>query len=350
MLLDKTKIASFSSRHLYLINPIIHSFLQYHQPFVELTQSQDYKPYFCFLMEIIQVKEVSKFYANHTALNNVSFDVPKGKIFGLLGPNGAGKTSLIRIINQITAPDQGEIIFNGQPLTKEHIKQIGYLPEERGLYKKMSVYDQLMYFARLRGMNRTDAHHRINNWLEKFEATTWKKKKIEELSKGMQQKIQFIVTVMHNPDFIILDEPFTGFDPKNTQIIKDEIMNLKANGASIMLSTHRMENVEAICDNVVLLNKAKVVTQGSVMDVRNSLKDNTFSLTYTGQLDPTKIANIEVKNLAQRQTDTTLLFSYKGNPDIQLFNDPSINITEYREVIPSMQDVFLTLTDNSSDE
>ena len=301
-------------------------------------------------MEIIQVKEVSKFYANHTALNNVSFDVPKGKIFGLLGPNGAGKTSLIRIINQITAPDQGEIFFNGQLLTKEHIKQIGYLPEERGLYKKMSVYDQLMYFARLRGMNRTDAHQRINNWLEKFEATTWKKKKIEELSKGMQQKIQFIVTVMHNPDFIIFDEPFTGFDPKNTQLIKDEILNLKANGASIMLSTHRMENVEAICDNVVLLNKAKVVTQGSVMDVRNSLKDNTFSLTYTGQLDPTQIAHIEVKNLAQRQTDATLLFSYTGKPDIQLFNDPRINITEYREVIPSMQDVFLTLTDNSSDE
>jgi ABC-2 type transport system ATP-binding protein len=230
-------------------------------------------------MSIIQIQKVSKFYADHTALDKVSFDVPKGCIFGLLGPNGAGKTSLIRIINQITAPDEGQILFNGNPLTKDHIKQIGYLPEERGLYKKMTVYDQLIYFARLRGMDTSAAKKTINEWLEKFEATTWKKKKIEELSKGMQQKIQFIVTVMHNPSFIILDEPFTGFDPKNTQLIKDEIENLRNQGASIMLSTHRMENVEAICDNVVLLNKANVVAQGTVMDVRNSLKDNTYSLT-----------------------------------------------------------------------
>ena len=161
-----------------------------------------------------------------------------------MGASGAGKTSLIRIINQITAPDEGEIIFKDETLNQEHIKNIGYLPEERGLYKKMSVYDQLVYFAKLRGLNSTEAKNTIHHWLEKFEALDWKNKKIEELSKGMQQKIQFIVTVMHNPDFIILDEPFTGFDPKNTQLIKDEILNLKNNGASIMLSTHRMENVE----------------------------------------------------------------------------------------------------------
>ena len=298
-------------------------------------------------MSIIQIQKVSKFYADHTALDKVSFDVPKGCIFGLLGPNGAGKTSLIRIINQITAPDEGQILFNGNPLTKDHIKQIGYLPEERGLYKKMTVYDQLIYFARLRGMDTTAAKKTINEWLEKFEATTWKKKKIEELSKGMQQKIQFIVTVMHNPSFIILDEPFTGFDPKNTQLIKDEIENLRNQGASIMLSTHRMENVEAICDNVVLLNKANVVAQGTVMDVRNSLKDNTYSLTYRGDVDATQFMGIDIKENVQKDGSTTLTFTYNDKPDIQLLNNPLIQISEYREVIPSMQEVFLTLTDSS---
>jgi ABC-2 type transport system ATP-binding protein len=298
-------------------------------------------------MSIIQIQEVSKFYADHTALDKVSFDVPKGCIFGLLGPNGAGKTSLIRIINQITAPDEGQILFNGNPLTKDHIKQIGYLPEERGLYKKMTVYDQLIYFARLRGMDTSAAKKTINEWLEKFEATTWKKKKIEELSKGMQQKIQFIVTVMHSPDFIILDEPFTGFDPKNTQLIKDEIENLRNQGASIMLSTHRMENVEAICDNVVLLNKASVVAQGTVMNVRNSLKDNTYSLTYRGDVDATQFTGIDIKENVQKDGSTTLLFTYNDKPDIQLLNNPLIQISEYREVIPSMQEVFLTLTDSS---
>ncbi|MEJ6787477.1 MAG: ATP-binding cassette domain-containing protein [Bacteroidota bacterium] len=295
----------------------------------------------------MQIQKVSKFYADHTALNKVSFDVPKGCISGLLGPNGAGKTSLIRIINQITAPDEGQILFNGNPLTKDHIKQIGYLPEERGLYKKMTVYDQLIYFARLRGMDTSAAKKTINEWLEKFEATTWKKKKIEELSKGMQQKIQFIVTVMHNPSFIILDEPFTGFDPKNTQLIKDEIENLRNQGASIMLSTHRMENVEAICDNVVLLNKANVVAQGTVMDVRNSLKDNTYSLTYRGELKATQFTGIDIKENVQKDGNTTLLFTYNDKPDIQLLNNPLIQISEYREVIPSMQEVFLTLTDSS---
>lgn len=298
-------------------------------------------------MSIIQIQKVSKFYADHTALDKVSFDVPKGCISGLLGPNGAGKTSLIRIINQITAPDEGQILFNGNPLTKDHIKQIGYLPEERGLYKKMTVYDQLIYFARLRGMDTSAAKKTINEWLEKFEATTWKKKKIEELSKGMQQKIQFIVTVMHNPSFIILDEPFTGFDPKNTQLIKDEIENLRNQGASIMLSTHRMENVEAICDNVVLLNKANVVAQGTVMDVRNSLKDNTYSLTYRGELKATQFTGIDIKENVQKDGSTTLLFTYNDKPDIQLLNNPLIQISEYREVIPSMQEVFLTLTDSS---
>jgi ABC-2 type transport system ATP-binding protein len=301
-------------------------------------------------MNIIQIQNVSKFYANHTALDKVSFDVPKGKIFGLLGPNGAGKTSLIRIINQITAPDEGTILFNSEQLNKEHIKRIGYLPEERGLYKKMGVFDQLMYFAKIRGMTASVAKVTIKVWLEKFEATTWKKKTIEELSKGMQQKILFIVTGMHKPAFIILDEPFTGFDPKNTQLIKDEIENLKANGASIMLSTHRMENVEAICDNVVLLNKSKVVTQGSVMDVRNSLKDNTYEVVYTGDLDPNSIRGISVKNTFETSGMKAFNFSYdQKTPDLQIFGSLPMEIKEYREVIPSMQSVFLTLTDNNDE-
>ncbi|MDA8931022.1 ATP-binding cassette domain-containing protein, partial [Bacteroidia bacterium] len=211
-----------------------------------------------------------------------------------------------------------------------------------------TVYDQLLYFARLRGMTTSAAKKTIGFWLEKFEATTWSKKKIEELSKGMQQKIQFIVTVMHQPDFIILDEPFTGFDPKNTQLIKDEIQELKRNGSSIMLSTHRMENVEAICDDVVLLNKAQVVTSGSVMDVRKSLKDDTYTISYTGDMKPENIAGINLKKIEENDGFTTLLFNYKNKPDIQLFNVSELHITEYREVLPSMQEVFLTLTDTNS--
>lgn len=297
-------------------------------------------------MSIIQLQGISKFYANHTALNKVSFNVPKGSIFGLLGPNGAGKTSLIRIINQITAPDEGAILMDGEKLNKKHIKRIGYLPEERGLYKKMSVYDQLLYFAKLRGMKASDAKKTIHTWLEKFEATTWKNKKIEELSKGMQQKIQFIVTVMHNPDFIILDEPFTGFDPKNTQLIKDEIKNLKNNGASIMLSTHRMENVEAICDNVVLLDKAKVVAQGGVMDVRRSLKTDLFELACTNIVNPSNISGINIVSTENKDGLTRIIFSYRSIENLAALAAQDIQIKEYREVIPSMQEVFLTLTDS----
>ncbi len=301
-------------------------------------------------MSIVEIQGVTKRYANHTALDQVSFSVPKGKIFGLLGPNGAGKTSLIRIINQITAPDEGKVLFQGEELQPHHIKQIGYLPEERGLYKKMSVFDQLLYFAKLRGMNAVDASKTINEWLHKFEATSWKKKKIEELSKGMQQKIQFIVTVMHQPDFIILDEPFTGFDPKNTQLIKDEIQHLKEKGTSIMLSTHRMENVEEICDEVVLINNSKVVTQGSISDVRNSLKNNTYKISYTGSFKPDNCDFIKVQNESVSDGQRDMTFKYvDGLDDVHRFSNFDLKIEAYKEVIPSMQEVFLTLTE-SSDE
>ena len=301
-------------------------------------------------MSIVEIQGVTKRYVNHTALDQVSFSVPKGKIFGLLGPNGAGKTSLIRIINQITAPDEGKVLFQGEELQPHHIKQIGYLPEERGLYKKMSVFDQLLYFAKLRGMNAVDASKTINEWLHKFEATSWKKKKIEELSKGMQQKIQFIVTVMHQPDFIILDEPFTGFDPKNTQLIKDEIQHLKEKGTSIMLSTHRMENVEEICDEVVLINNSKVVTQGSISDVRNSLKNNTYKISYTGSFKPDNCDFIKVQDESVSDGLRDMTFKYvDGLDDVHRFSNFDLKIEAYKEVIPSMQEVFLTLTE-STDE
>ncbi len=298
-------------------------------------------------MNIIEINGVSKFYAAHTALDKVSFNIPKGSIFGLLGPNGAGKTSLIRIINQITAPDEGNILFKGETLTNKHIKQIGYLPEERGLYKKMQVYDQLMYFARLKGMSKIEAQSVINSWLEKFEASDWKKKKIEELSKGMQQKIQFIITVLHNPDFLILDEPFTGFDPKNTQLIKDEIKRLQEGGTTIMLSTHRMESVEEICDRVVMLNKSKLITEGTVNEIRASLKENTYEVRLSNAINGS-VQGIEILQSEQDELGYTYIFKFSEgvNESIQVFNKLESRLISYREIVPSMQEVFLKLTDN----
>ena len=298
-------------------------------------------------MNIIEINGVSKFYAAHTALDKVSFNIPEGSIFGLLGPNGAGKTSLIRIINQITAPDEGSILFKGETLTNKHIKQIGYLPEERGLYKKMQVYDQLMYFARLKGLSKTEAHAVINMWLEKFEASDWKKKKIEELSKGMQQKIQFIITVLHQPEFLILDEPFTGFDPKNTQLIKDEIKRLQQEGTTIMLSTHRMESVEEICDRVVMLNKSKLITEGTVNEIRASLKENTFEIRLSEAINES-IEGIEILQTEQDELGYTYVFKYiDGTKEsIQVFSQLKSRLISYREIVPSMQEVFLKLTDH----
>jgi ABC-2 type transport system ATP-binding protein len=277
----------------------------------------------------------------------VSFDVKEGVVFGLLGPNGAGKTSLIRIINQITAPDEGEVLFRGETLQRDHVKEIGYLPEERGLYKKMQVFDQLIYFARLKGMNLSESKKRIDYWLEKFGASDWKKKKIEELSKGMQQKIQFIITVLHNPRVLILDETFTGFDPHNTKLIKDEILRLKKEGVSILLSTHRMESVEQICDEVVLINKSKLISKGTVNEIRAELKENLFEMSYSGDVDPNRLSGIEIMESVREGEQTRVLFKYAHghDPDIQVFGGHHLKIKTYREVIPSMQDVFIRLTD-----
>ena len=233
---------------------------------------------------ILEAIDVRKAYANHVALSGVSLSIPEGCIFGLLGPNGAGKTSLIRIITQITGADEGEIRFRGERLNPSHIAQIGYLPEERGLYKKMKVGEQLLYLAQLRGLSRADATQRIKQWLTRFEIKEWAMKNVEDLSKGMQQKVQFIATVLHQPSLIILDEPFSGFDPINANLIKDEILELRKQGATIIFSTHRMESVEELCDNIALINRSRKVLDGPIGLIRDQFKTNTYEVEGRGKL------------------------------------------------------------------
>ncbi len=230
----------------------------------------------------LETHDVVKQYANHLALNKVSVGVPKGTVFGLLGPNGAGKTTLIRIITRITAPDSGEVMINGRHSVRDDIYNIGYMPEERGLYKKMKVGEQAMYLAQLRGMTKKQAHRELMIWFKRFDIMDWYNRKVEELSKGMQQKVQFISTVIHNPDLLIFDEPFSGFDPVNTDIVKNEMLRLKDEGKTIILSTHNMESVEELCDNIALINKSQVVLQGNVFNIRKDNRPNIFRFRILG--------------------------------------------------------------------
>src|ERR1700744_5341418 len=234
------------------------------------------------LAAMISIRHVVKQYASHRALDDLIIEIEKGKVFGLLGPNGAGKTSLIRIINQITAPDAGEILFNGEKLNQSHIERIGYLPEERGLYKKMEIGEQILYLARLKGLSREEARRRTKYWFEKLEIQGWWNKKIEELSRGMQQKAQFVATVLHEPELLILDEPFTGFDPVNAEIIKNEILDLNKKGSTVIFSTHRMESVEELCDSIALLNLSHKILDGKVKGIRNAHRTGTYLLEYEG--------------------------------------------------------------------
>ncbi len=305
------------------------------------------------MKNILEVKNVSKQYASHRALNDVSITVPQGSIYGLLGPNGAGKTSLIRIITQITGADEGEVFFNGEILQPKHIYEIGYLPEERGLYKKMEVGEQLLYFAQLKGMSRNDAMLKLKDWVEKFEIKSWWKKKVEELSKGMQQKIQFIATILHQPKLIILDEPFSGFDPINASIVTQEILKLKEQGSSIIFSTHRMESVEQLCDYIALINQSKKVLEGSVKDIRNQFKPNIFDLEYTGSM-------LQLNNNFEL-LDTQLFDHNRKSSSIKINNGSTPNellnlaihqveIKSFSEQIPSMQDIFIkVVSENSKD-
>ena len=295
-------------------------------------------------MNIIEVQNITKDYSNHRALDNVSLKIPKGCIFGLLGPNGAGKTSLIRIINQITGPDSGTVLFDGLPLGPQHISKIGYLPEERGLYKKMKVGEQLLYLAQLKGLSQKEAMEKLKTWFVKFDIKTWWDKSVSDLSKGMQQKVQFVSTVLHEPDLIILDEPFSGFDPINANLIRDEILELKQKGSTIIFSTHRMETVEELCDNIALIHRAKKVLDGPKSVIKEQFKTNTFFVEYRGHLDGLE-NKYQLENTTRAENDFLrtnihLPASISAN---ELLSDllPQVEIRAFGENIPSMSDIFM---------
>lgn len=294
-------------------------------------------------MSYLQIQGVSKSYEGHQAIADLNFSIPKGSIFGLLGPNGAGKTTLIRIINQITAADSGSVLIDGEELGPKHTRQIGYLPEERGLYKKMKVLEQIVYFARLRNMSYPDATKAANMWLKKFEIESWKNKKVEELSKGMQQKVQFILTVIHQPSLIILDEPFSGFDPVNTELIKNEIRRLKSEGATIIFSTHRMESVEEICDYVGMINLSKKVLEGSVREVRESYRRNEYVVDYTGSFDGFAFEASDIKDLPGGKVKRASFFSIAPSDKKKFITqlNEQVEIHQFSEKLPSIHEIFI---------
>ncbi len=291
-------------------------------------------------MPLLEINQVSKFYETHKALDHVSLSVPEGSIYGLLGPNGAGKTSLIRIINQITAPDTGIINFENEPLNPNHIYKIGYLPEERGLYKKQKVWDQMIYFGQLKGLTLAEAKKRSEEWLVKFDLKEWKNKKVEELSKGMQQKVQFIITVLHRPKLLILDEPFTGFDPINADIIKNEIKAMKAQGTTILYSTHRMESVEEICDHICLLNKSKKILDGGVKEIKKQNSKNLFELVFEGNV-PNWVESISEEPTEEGHTKLVFKVENINRAEIikRLANE--VNIWSFKEVVPTIHQIFI---------
>jgi ABC-2 type transport system ATP-binding protein len=295
---------------------------------------------------MLSIRNIVKQYAGHRALSDVSLEVESGQIFGLLGPNGAGKTSLIRIVNQITAPDSGEIYFNGEKLNQSHIERIGYLPEERGLYKKMEIGEQMIYLARLKGLSRAEAQKRLKFWFEKLGMETWWKKKIEELSKGMQQKAQFVATVLHEPDLIILDEPFSGFDPVNAELIKDEILELNEKGATILFSTHRMESVEELCDAIALIHQSHKILDGKVKHIRNSYRNETYFIEYTGEqltLDDNQPFELVSETRADDDSHTIKikLRGENNSNDVLQYLIPKVRVNMLQEVIPSMHEIFI---------
>lgn len=299
-------------------------------------------------MAILSAKNVIKRFGEFTALNGVSIEVQEKSIFGLLGPNGAGKTTLIRIINQITGPDEGQILYKNGPLKLDHTKLIGYLPEERGLYKKMGVGEQALYLAQLKGLSRQDALRKLRTWFEKFEIQAWWGKKVEELSKGMQQKVQFIVTVVHEPELLIFDEPFSGFDPINVNLLRDEILELRKKGATVIFSTHNMASVEELCDDIVLINKSNKILDGKVKEIRRQHFNNTFNLHYRGYEDDIRKLlpeSFEVINSSFEdglfETSIRLPKDVGSGQLIQAIL-PHLEIASFSEVIPSMNDIFIS--------
>lgn len=299
-------------------------------------------------MGIIQCREVCKSFGEKVALDHVSLDFPRGKIFGLLGPNGAGKTTLIRIINRITIPNSGSVLFDGHPITQQDVARIGYLPEERGLYRKMKVGDQAMYLAQLKGMSSREAAEELKKWFVKFGIQSWWTKKVEELSKGMAQKVQFITTVVHKPSLLILDEPFSGFDPVNAQLIREEILSLKAQGATIVLSTHNMESVEELCDEIALINKSRLVITGGVDEIRHKYGNNNVELVYTGSVP---VASVPGAFRVLSDTDdagrhTAVLALEPGTDNtaaLHFLLDQSLAVNSFKELVPRMNDIFIKL-------
>ena len=276
----------------------------------------------------LECKEISKSFGSKQALDKVSISIPEGKIFGLLGPNGAGKTTLIRIINRITIPGSGEVIFNGRPITQRDVEKIGYMPEERGLYRKMKVGDQAMYLAQLKGMSSADAARELKAWFTRFGIQEWWDKKVSELSKGMAQKLQFITTVVHKPALMILDEPFSGFDPVNAETIRQEILRLKDEGATIILSTHNMESVEELCDNIALINNGRLVISGGVEEIRRSYGNNNVELVYTD---------------ADGRHTEVLPEGHDSGAVLREYLDKGVRINSYKELMPRMNDIFIKL-------
>ena len=297
-------------------------------------------------MSKIIVNEVTKKYADHIALDRMCIDIPEQCIYGLLGPNGAGKTTLIRILNQITAPDTGEVLINGEKLCQKHIARIGYLPEERGLYKKMKVGEQAIYLAELKGIKKAEAKKRLMEWFEKFEIAAWWDKKVEELSKGMQQKVQFITTVIHEPDILIFDEPFSGFDPINANLLKESILNLREKGATILLSTHNMSSVEELCDSITLINKGRSILQGKVSDIKRQHDTHKREIIIrTENLQDIYALGDTYNNIKVEPTDIhneVKLTTYSESPNDLLNQLLQIGqLVSFKEVLPSMNDIFI---------
>jgi ABC-2 type transport system ATP-binding protein len=305
-------------------------------------------------MDLLTTRDVIKDFQGHRALDKVSIDVPKGSIFGLLGPNGAGKTTLIRIINQITAPDSGTVTFDGKPLQRDDVYRIGYLPEERGLYKKMKVGEQSLYLAQLKGLSLSEAKKRLKFWFEKFEITSWWDKKVEELSKGMQQKIQFITTVLHEPELLIFDEPFSGFDPINVNLLKKEILQLRENGATIIFSTHNMSSVEELCDHISLINKSKTLLAGQVSEIRQQFSSDIISVGFEGETEPVRLKldkRFEILEIIEngigKEARIKLPPSVKPNELITALAGIT-TIHSYNEVLPGMNDIFIQVVESDT--
>ncbi|AYD48390.1 ABC transporter ATP-binding protein [Arachidicoccus soli] len=299
-------------------------------------------------MAILELQHLKKYYATQKAVDDISFKLEEGKIFGLLGPNGAGKTTLLRMITGIFFPDEGEILFNGKKFDPlNDIQQIGYMPEERGLYKKMKIGEQALYLAQLKGLSKSDAMQKIKYWFERLDMQSWWNKKVEDLSKGMGQKLQFVTTVLHAPKLIILDEPFSGLDPVNANLIKDEIFNLSKNGSTIIFSTHRMEQVEEICDNIALINLGKKILDGSVENIKQDYKEHLYELKATGDLS--NLGNSDVFAIhSEKDNGITLKIKegHTGNEVLQYFIEKNVEIAHFSEILPSLNEIFIRLVNH----